>query len=626
MEQVIGDYVRLKKRGVNLLGLCPFHTEKTPSFTVSPAKGIYKCFGCGKAGNVVNFIMEHDSMNYVQALKFLAGKFNIEWPENTYEDSEEGRLEQSQRESLQILNDWAAAYFENLLWHDEEGENIGLSYFDERGFSEEIIKKFRLGYSKEAWSALDSEAQKNQFSAELLVAAGLVKQHEDGKRYDAYRGRVMFPIAGINGKIIAFAGRHLKKDEKSPKYVNSPETVLYHKSNELYGLFLAKNAIRLHDSVYLVEGYTDVISMHQAGIENVVASSGTSLTEGQIKLIKRFTENVTVLYDGDAAGIKASIRGIDMLLEQGLNVRICLFPDNEDPDSYATKNGAAALRDFLDHHKKDFIFFKSELLLKDAQNDPIKRAQVTKDIVASVSKIPDAIKRAVYIRECAALMKVDENLLLTEMGKARRAFIMDREREFISEVPQQNPEWEEEIREKLDELVHYQEKDIVRLLLSYAAFPVDSFANAAHYILEEIRNPEFEILFEHQQVSDVIEIYRKALETGILPEQSFFTFHPNPLLSAMAADVLSEKHEVSPVWEKRYDVVLDKPSEIYKRDIDSALLRLRLKNIDRLLKENQKDIQQEQDEKNLLIHQSVHQELLEKRKLLTEKIGTVIVK
>ncbi len=350
IEQVIGDYVRLKRRGSNLTGLCPFHTEKSPSFSVSPAKGIFKCFGCGKAGNVVNFIMEHDSLGYVPALKFLAEKFNLEWPQQEYVNVDEEKKQRDEKESLQILNNWANDYFQDILLNNEIGQAIGLSYFENRGFRNDTIKKFNLGYSLDSWSAFFDKAIANQFSEDLLFSSGLVKHKEDGKKFDAYRGRVIFPIHNLNGKVIAFAGRYLKKEPNSPKYVNSPETLLYHKSNELYGLYYGKNEIRKQDAVYLVEGYTDVISMHQSGVENVVASSGTSLTEGQIRLIKRFTENVTVLFDGDAAGIKASIRGIDMLLEQGLNVRVLTFPDGDDPDSYSQKVGSDAFKNYLETH------------------------------------------------------------------------------------------------------------------------------------------------------------------------------------------------------------------------------------------------------------------------------------
>jgi DNA primase len=404
IEDVVGEYVSLKKRGASLLGLCPFHQEKTPSFNVSASKGIYKCFGCGKAGNVVNFVMEYEHLDYIQALKFLAEKFRIEWPEREI-SSEELQAEKqrvSERESLQIINNFAEQFFANTLLNDEEGKTIGLSYFEERGFRPETIAKFKLGYSKESWDHFTNEAKQQGFNTELLKKSGLVKESESGKQYDAYRGRVMFTIHSLNGKPIAFAGRFLKKDPKSPKYVNSPETELYHKSNELYGLFYARNAISKAGFVYLVEGYTDVISMHQAGVENVVASSGTSLTENQIKLIKRFTDNVCVLYDGDAAGIKASLRGIDMLLEGGLNVKTVLFPDGEDPDSYCQKEGPVGFAAFLEDNKKDFILFKSSLLADEAGNDPVKKAQLIREIVESISKIPDAFKRMGFIKKQAA--------------------------------------------------------------------------------------------------------------------------------------------------------------------------------------------------------------------------------
>ena len=624
IDQVIGDYIRLKKRGANLLGLCPFHSEKTPSFTVSLSKGIYKCFGCGKAGNVINFIMDHDSLGYIPALKFLAEKFNIEWPQQDFVNSDEAKLQQNERESLQILNHWANTYFQNNLFEVEEGKNIGLSYFEERNFGHDIIKKFQLGFALDSWNAFYDEARKNQFNEDILFSSGLIKKSEDGKIYDAYRGRVIFPVHNINGKVIAFAGRFLKQDTKSPKYVNSPETLLYYKSNELYGLHFAKNAIRQNDFTYLVEGYTDVISMHQAGVENVVASSGTSLTEGQIKLIKRFTENVTVLYDGDAAGIKASIRGIDMLLENGLNVKVLLFPDGEDPDSYSNKVGFEAFNDYLKTKAQDFIFFKSSLMLADAGKDPIKKAELTKDIVGSISKIPDAIKRAVYIKECSVLMRVDENILIAELNKLRKQFIIQTEKDQAFQATN-----ESSLKEDLSEIYEQQsfdtqERDLIRLLLHYANKPIDGFMNAAHYLLDEINKDEIEI--SHPIVDEILSTFKVAIEEKTIPEQSHFTQHSNPLVSALAADVLSVKHEVSPVWEKRYDMQMDEPGSNYKSDIDSALLHLKIRHIDKLLSENQKELGKDLDDENLLLHQHLHIHLLQRRTQLTIKIGTVIVR
>ncbi|RZK88372.1 MAG: DNA primase, partial [Pedobacter sp.] len=396
IEEVVGDFVHLKKRGTSLIGNCPFHGEKTPSFHVSVNKGIYKCFGCGKGGDSVRFIMDHEKYSYPEALKFLANKYNIE-VEETVESVQDVEA-QNARESLYIVSAFAANFFEDQLWNGSEGKAIGLSYFKERGFREDIIKKFNLGYSPDVWDALTLDAVKNKHTEEYLEKTGLAIRNDKGKLYDRFRGRVMFPIHNFTGRVIGFGGRTLKTDKNVPKYVNSPESDIYHKSNVLYGLFHAKKAIRDLDNCYLVEGYADVLSVHQANIENVVASSGTSLTIEQIRLIGRFTQNVTILYDGDAAGIKASLRGLDMILEEGLNVKVVSFPQGDDPDSYMHKVGAGAFKTYVEENRKDFILYKANILLADAGNDPIKRAGIIRDIVESIAKIPDNIKASVFIR------------------------------------------------------------------------------------------------------------------------------------------------------------------------------------------------------------------------------------
>ena len=504
VEEVVGEYVNLKKRGANLTGLCPFHQEKSPSFSVSPSKGIYKCFGCGKAGNSVNFIMEIEQLNYIDALKHLAEKYRIEWPQQEVSPEQliEEKRRTSERESLQIVNNFAERYFAELLLNDEEGRTVGLSYFEERGFRPETIEKFKLGYAKESWDHLTNAAKEGGYNLDLLKLGGLIKENEQGRIYDAYRNRVIFPIHSISGKPIAFAGRYLIKDPKSPKYVNSPETPLYHKSNELYGLFFAKQAISKNSLVYLVEGYTDVISLHQAGIENVVASSGTSLTEGQIKLIKRFTDNVCVLYDGDAAGIKASLRGTDMLLEAGLNVKIVLFPDGEDPDSYCKRVGPMAFGVFLEESRQDFILFKTNLLLNDAGNDPVKRAELIKDIVGTISKIPDAFKRSTFLRETSILLKVDEQLLISEANRLVRSNTQ-KQSPVIEQEPMQTLSEQEMLIESVQDLHQQdvQEKDLIRVLLSYGDKPYsEDYASVALFILHEIAQEDIEVQHQLLQV------------------------------------------------------------------------------------------------------------------------------
>ena len=414
---VVSEFVTLRKRGINYVGLCPCHTDKTPSFYVSPAKNICKCFACGEGGTAVHFIMKHEQLNYFDALRYLAKKYNIEIQERELTDKEKQR--KSDRESMLIVNSWAQQYFTTQLYEHVEGKTVGLRYFAERGFREDTIRKFQLGYSLDKRDALYKEATKNGYKKEFLEKTGLVIAYDNGGVNDRFRGRVIFPVHTLSGKVVAFGGRVLKKDEKTAKYVNSPESEIYHKSNELYGIYFAKQAIVKEDRCFLVEGYTDVISMHQAGIENVVASSGTALTQGQIRLIHRFTSNITVLYDGDAAGIKAALRGIDLLLEDGMNVKVVLLPDGEDPDSFARKHNASQFSEFIKQSETDFIRFKTRLLLDDAGTDPIKRSALITDIIRTVAIIPDNIARSIYIRECSAMMEIDEQVLLNEVNKIR---------------------------------------------------------------------------------------------------------------------------------------------------------------------------------------------------------------
>ena len=414
---VVSEFVTLRKRGINYVGLCPFHTDKTPSFYVSPAKNICKCFACGEGGTAVHFIMKHEQLNYFDALRYLAKKYNIEIQERELTDKEKQR--KSDRESMLIVNSWAQQYFTTQLYEHVEGTTVGLRYFAERGFREDTIRKFQLGYSLDKRDALYKEATKNGYKKEFLEKTGLVIAYDNGGVNDRFRGRVIFPVHTLSGKVVAFGGRVLKKDEKTAKYVNSPESEIYHKSNELYGIYFAKQAIVKEDRCFLVEGYTDVISMHQAGIENVVASSGTALTQGQIRLIHRFTSNITVLYDGDAAGIKAALRGIDLLLEDGMNVKVVLLPDGEDPDSFARKHNASQFSEFIKQSETDFIRFKTRVLLDDAGTDPIKRSALITDIIRTVAIIPDNIARSIYIRECSAMMEIDEQVLLNEVNKIR---------------------------------------------------------------------------------------------------------------------------------------------------------------------------------------------------------------
>ena len=414
---VVSEFVTLRKRGVNYVGLCPFHDDKTPSFYVSPAKNICKCFACGEGGTAVHFIMKHEQLSYFDALRYLAKKYNIEIHERELTDKE--KQIRSDRESMLIVNAWAQKYFTMLLNEHIDGKTIGMRYFAERGFREDTIRKFQLGYSLEQRDALYQAALKSGYKKEYLEKTGLVIAYDDGRVNDRFRGRVIFPVHSLSGKVVAFGGRVLKKDEKTAKYVNSPESEIYHKSNELYGIYFAKQAIVKADRCFLVEGYTDVISMHQSGVENVVASSGTALTHGQIRLIHRFTNNITVLYDGDAAGIKAAIRGIDLLLEEGMNVKVVLLPDGEDPDSFARSHSASEFTEFIRQNETDFVRFKTKLLLAEAGNDPVKRSALIGDIIRTIAIVPDNITRTIYIRECSAKMEIDEQVVLNEVNKIR---------------------------------------------------------------------------------------------------------------------------------------------------------------------------------------------------------------
>lgn len=557
--EVVSDFVTLRKRGVNYLGLCPFHDERTPSFSVSPAKGICKCFSCGKGGNAVNFIMEHEQLSYYEALKYLAKKYHIEVIEK--ELSAEEIAQKNDRESMLALNKYAQGYFSNILHHSPEGKNVGMTYFHERGFREDIIKKFQLGYSLDQRDAFSAEALGKGYKKEFLVKTGLSIERDGGKIYDRFWGRVMFPVHTLSGNVIAFGGRILKKDEKAAKYVNSPESEIYHKSNELYGIFFAKQSIVKHDRCFLVEGYTDVISMHQSGVENVVASSGTSLTKGQIRMIHRFTENVTVIYDGDAAGIKASIRGIDMLLEEGLNIKVVLLPPGEDPDSFAKSQNASDFIAYIDAHQSDFIRFKTGLLLEEAGKDPIKRAALIGDLVRSIAIIPNSIIRSVYVKECSSLLDVDEKLLYAEIGKVhlakqeREAAAPARENSTPSSSTQAEsmPNAGNEDQKPVSYKNQDEERNIIRYLVRYGdqvlyylkpdeesdEVPV----TVGQYVLDELARDNLK--FEHPLYVRLLELFvNNASNPGFVAEH-FFGQHPDPQVSRLATDMLADKYVLS---------------------------------------------------------------------------------
>lgn len=577
IEEVVSDYVTLRRRGVNLIGLCPFHDEKTGSFTVSPAKGIFKCFGCGKGGNAVHFIMEYEQVSYYEALKLLAKKYNIEVQERELTDEEKNA--QNDRESMFMLNDFARKFFTEQLYNTEEGQNVGMAYFRERGFRDDMIRKFQLGYCPERRDAFNKAALGAGYKTTYIEKTGLAYANDHGQMTDRFHGRVIFPVHTLSGKVVAFGGRILKKDNKIAKYVNSPESEIYHKSNELYGIFFAKQAIVKQDCCYLVEGYTDVISMHQAGIENVVASSGTSLTTGQIRLLHRFTENITILYDGDNAGIKASLRGIDMLLEEGLNIKVLLLPDGEDPDSFARKNNASDFIAYIQQHQVDFIRFKTNLLLQDAGNDPIKRSQLIQDIVRSISVIPSNIVRQVYIKDCSNLLDIDEQTLIhainnlkiekkekdfqkqksEEARQSMAANETDKSKEKLAEdIPEAlqattlttASKFESIEREIIQTLVRHGEKEL------YVQPETGEPVSVGKYIIHELEMDG--IVFNNPLYMQIIDEFKAHCHDEGFVAEKFYKFHINDKISQLAIDLIAEKYTLSKIHYKTGK----KPTEI----------------------------------------------------------------
>jgi DNA primase len=563
VEEVIGDFLHLKKAGSNFKAKSPFVDEKTPSFMVSPAKQIWKCFSSGKGGNVVSFLMEHEHFSYVEALKWLGNKYNIEIKEDRERTPEE-LAASTLRENLSIINEFARDHFAYNMLNNEQGKAIGLSYFVERGFREDIIEKFQLGYCLDESNAFTKAALDKNYKLEYLEKAGLTKVKDD-RSFDFFKGRVMFPIHSVAGKVLGFGGRTLRSDKKIAKYFNSPETELYNKSKILYGLYFAKNAIIKKDRCFLVEGYTDVISMHQAGIENVVASSGTALTEEQVKLIKRYSENITILYDGDPAGIKASFRGIDIILAQGMNVKVVLFPEGEDPDSFAKKSTTSELDEYVNQHSKDFIVFKSDVLLKESGDDPIKKAGLIRDIVESIAKIPDAIKRQVYIRECASMFGMDEQILLTELTKLRRGSTTKKyNTPEVKEIATEKIEQADHLKEqsKSEEHLYAQEFDLIRILLKYGVFQIKTEhieldenekevvkeveVSVLELIVHEIQKDELEI--ENELFGKIFSEIKDGIEIGELRGEKYFVQIADPEIASITVDIISNRYELSPKW------------------------------------------------------------------------------
>ena len=580
IDEVVGDFVHLKKRGVNLLGNCPFHDEKTPSFTVSPAKGIYKCFGCGKGGNSVNFVMDHEHFSYPEALKYLASKYNI-FIEETVRTPEQEEAA-NDRESMFIVSNIANEYFQEQLFNSDEGRAIGLSYFKERGFREEVLKKFLLGYSPEKSDAFSSHAIKEGYKLEFLEKTGLTIPKES-RNYDRFHGRVMFPIRSLSGRVLGFGGRILKSNVKAAKYLNSPESDIYHKSKVLYGMYYAKNSIVKNDRCLLVEGYTDVISMHQAGIENVVASSGTSLTIDQIKLVKRFTNNITLLFDGDAAGLKAALRGVNLILEEGLNVKIVTFPDGEDPDSYAKKVSSEELDNYINDEAKDFIEFKCSSLIEEAQEDPIKRAELIKDIAATIALIPDNVARTVYAQTSSKILGIEEQVVFASIEQSRsgKAKSNSKPMQVVFSSPKQG--------QKLDAISsNLEELTLLRLIIMYGTFGLhfefenengetsETSITTAEFIISELNEDDIQFTQPkfHKIYSELINYFEKYES---IPEEKYFIQHHDPEISQTVSQLLSDKHQLSD-WAKK-DIFVPTETEKLKDLVVEAVIRLKSKEV-----------------------------------------------
>lgn len=683
---VVSEFVTLRKRGVNYVGLCPFHDDKSPSFYVSPAKNICKCFACGEGGTAVHFIMKHEQIGYFDALRFLAKKYNIEIAERELSD-EEKRV-RSDRESMFIVNAWAQQYFSQMLHEHVEGKTVGMRYFIERGFREDTIRKFQLGYSLDQRDALYQQALRKGYKKEYLEKTGLVIAYENGNVNDRFRGRVIFPVHSLSGKVVAFGGRVLKKDEKTAKYVNSPESPIYHKSNELYGIYFAKQAIVKADRCYLVEGYTDVISMHQSGVENVVASSGTALTHGQIRLIHRFTNNITVLYDGDAAGIKAAIRGIDLLLDEGMNVKVVLLPDGEDPDSFARSHSATEFTEFIRQHETDFIRFKTKLLLADAGNDPVKRAALIGDIIRTIAIVPDDITRTIYIRECSAMMEIDEQVVLNQVNKQRLSkneqkpsvsvtnrstteilppdysiaepsgqmqevpvataepvsdqlppdFPPPPEEEFsgsneMPEIPPSAPVEETQVMTRQRSPYEAFEIALLRYVVRYGERVLYDYVDEETKERIVMRVAEFiRDDLERDDLSFYTPIFKQMLDEAAnrCGEETFiahryFLSHPDPLVSRVAANLMSEKYQLSKYHFKFREVEQeeDKLDQLVVRD----LFAFKEAYIMRQLREKQEQLKQlsSADPEQIMTVMKEIAQLNEIKKVLSKELGERII-
>lgn len=630
--EIVGSFIKLKKRGANYLGLCPFHNEKTPSFTVSPTKEIYKCFGCGRSGNSISFLMEAEKYSYVEALRWLAAKYNVEIEES--ETSPEYKQQQQVADSLYIINNFAQKYFTDALFNAEEGQDIALSYLKERGFGEEIIKKFQLGYNSEARDGFTKAAQAAQYNLEFLQKTGLVNVR-DGNAYDNYRGRIIFPIHNQSGKVLGFGARIIKKNDKAPKYINTPENEIYVKSKILYGSYFARQAIDKADECLLVEGYTDVVSLHQAGIENVVASGGTSLTPDQLRLIKKYTNNLTIIYDGDNAGIKAALRGLDLALEESLNVKLVLIPDGEDPDSYVNKVGAAQFISFIQEHKKDFILFQLGIALKDAGNDSTKKSIVVNQIAETISKInktEDFTKQQDYIKQCSEILKIEESGLHALVNKFIREKVnkdedrVFRDKRFAEETTStdQKTALDDDDVTSLFNKDEIHEQAMIRSLLEFGLKNWNDEQKVADYIFKEIEENQLEELIDNKELIRILQTYKTWYEAGIEPTARNFLYHEDRQMSSLVVSIMDFNYEISPNWKEHFEGHIATRDELFAEEVFSTLNYLKLRKIKRLMDENQRDLEKASLAEDQLILVQTHQHLKQMEIELTRQMGTVI--
>ena len=631
--EIVGSFVKLKKRGANYLGLCPFHNEKSPSFTVSPTKEIYKCFGCGKSGNTIGFLMELEKYSYVEALKWLANKYNVEIEET--ETTPEVKLVRQAADSLYIINKFAQEFFSNALFNTDEGVDVALSYLKERGFREDIITKFQLGYNPSARDSFAVAAIAAQYNTEYLQKSGLVVIRED-KPMDNYRGRIIFPIHNQSGKILGFGARVIKNNDKAPKYINTPENEIYVKSKILYGSYFARMAIDKADECLLVEGYTDVVSLHQAGVENVVASGGTSLTPDQLRLVKKYTNNLTIIYDGDSAGVKAALRGLDLALEEGLNVKLVLIPDKEDPDSYVNKVGAKAFINFVKENKKDFVLFQLGLALSDAGNDSNKKSLIVNQIAETISKInktEEFTRRQDYIKQVSEILKIGEDGLNALVNKFIRDKITKEEnRSYKNDVPDMDAGAGLNIPEGDGEMLNLFNKDemneraMIRSLLEFGNKHWDEKQTVAEYLFMQVSENELDKMMENKALVNIYEIYKAWYIEGLNPNAKTFLYHDDRDINTLVINIMDVNTDISPNWKEHFEGHIPTREDLFKEEVISTLSYLKLRKIKKMIDENQREMEHAITSEEQMLYLQTHQHLKQMEIELTRQVGTVIFK